>query len=623
VSETRRIEGALRDRERLLDRIAHAMPDILYLGDALEGTHVYLNRGLESLLGYPAESFADPSFLKSLLHPDDRAAEERRRSELQSAADGDVVVAERRFRARTGRYRWVRSREVVLARDRAGSAHVVLGIGQDVTEQRKTEDRLRASEARYRRVVDDQTELICRVDGDLRLTFFNPAYERCFGAPGLDLLGRSVLDFIPSEDRAAAAEYLDGVRAGRYDGPRVYRVRRADGEIRWQEWNTRVFRGESGSGVEIQAVGRDVTDRVAAEQALRASEERYRTVVNVLHEGIMTFDVHGVITSCNPSGLRILRGTAADVVGRSVCDPAWNTARPDGTPLAAEERPVMATLLTGRAVHGMVFGTTAADGARVWISVNSVPMIDATGRLVGAVGSFTDISGLVRAERELRELSGRLLRAQDDERRRIAHALHDSTAQELAALAMNIEVAVRAAGALPPAAQAALAEARGLAEAAGRSVRTLSHVLHPPLLDDVGLAPALRWFCTRFASRSGLELAVDVPETLGRLDREVETTTFRVVQEALVNAWRHAHATRIQVTLAHQDGRLRVEVRDDGRGLPAEMCDTSGRPAMSGGTGLAGLRERVRLAGGSLELRAPDGGGSVVRAMLPAREEGA
>jgi signal transduction histidine kinase len=221
------------------------------------------------------------------------------------------------------------------------------------------------------------------------------------------------------------------------------------------------------------------------------------------------------------------------------------------------------------------------------------------------------------ANRSLRELSARLLQLQDDERRRIARELHDSVGQMLAALTMNLS-AVRADVERLAATAANLTDSEGLVQEMSKEVRTISHLLHPPLLDEAGLASALRWYVEGFSQRSKIKVDLDLPDDFGRLPRESETAVFRMVQECLTNIHRHSGSSTATIRIRHLDGDVLVEVEDRGKGIPPEKRDemaSAGTP----GVGIRGMRERLRQLGGTLEIDS-NGTGTVVVARLPVNE---
>jgi signal transduction histidine kinase len=206
------------------------------------------------------------------------------------------------------------------------------------------------------------------------------------------------------------------------------------------------------------------------------------------------------------------------------------------------------------------------------------------------------------AERALRQLSGRLLRLQDEERRRIARELHDSTAQGLVALLMNLNLVQESAPVLSSTSRRALEESLALCEECSAEIRTLSYLLHPPLLDEMGLASALRWFGDGFSQRSKIQLDLQVSPTVGRLPKDIETTLFRIVQESLTNIHRHSGSPTARIRVSRDPSHVTLEVEDHGKGMPAAILQKSSNGAWLG-VGLAGMRERVEQLGGRLEIR--------------------
>ena len=209
------------------------------------------------------------------------------------------------------------------------------------------------------------------------------------------------------------------------------------------------------------------------------------------------------------------------------------------------------------------------------------------------------------SERALQRLSGRILKVQDEEQRRLARLLHETTAQNLAALRMNlthIQRTCRDAEAVP-----LIGESIGLADRSIQEIRTLSYLLHPPLLDEFGLSLALRWYVTGFEQRSGIHVTLDAPEDLGRLPREHETAVFRIVQEALTNVHRHSGSTVAHIRIARDAEHLSLRVQDEGNGFAQK--DIAAAAAL--GVGIAGMQHRVQELGGTLHIDSSDKGTSL------------
>jgi len=226
-------------------------------------------------------------------------------------------------------------------------------------------------------------------------------------------------------------------------------------------------------------------------------------------------------------------------------------------------------------------------------------------------------SDLNLANENLRELSSRLQQIRDEERRHISRELHDSVGQLLAALSMNIAIVQRQSDKLDSLGARAVSENAAMVEQIGRDIRTISHLLHPPLLDVAGLASALRWYVDGFSERSNIKVKLDIPEEFGRLSDEMEIAIFRMVQECLTNIHRHSGGSSATIRVHEEDHRVLVEVQDEGKGIPPEKqleLSSSSRT----GVGFRGMRERLRQLGGTLEIRS--NGGTTVTATLPLRE---
>jgi signal transduction histidine kinase len=218
------------------------------------------------------------------------------------------------------------------------------------------------------------------------------------------------------------------------------------------------------------------------------------------------------------------------------------------------------------------------------------------------------------ANQSLRDLTARLMQLQDDERRRIARELHDSVGQLCSALAMNLTTVGADIERLLGTAKA-VSDSAVLVQEMNREVRTISYLLHPPLLDESGLRSALRWYVDGFSERSKIRVELEVPENLGRFTQELETAVFRTVQECLTNIHRHSGSPVARVRLAHSDSQIYLAVEDDGSGIAADKLEAmaaGGTP----GVGIRGMRERLRQLNGDLQVRS-DGNGTKIEARLP------
>jgi PAS domain S-box-containing protein len=253
------------------------------------------------------------------------------------------------------------------------------------------------------------------------------------------------------------------------------------------------------------------------------------------------------------------------------------------------------------------------DGTRIRVSSRWSVWRDRQDKPLGFLELNTDISERKRAEEDLRSLSGQLLRLRDDERRHIARELHDSSGQLLVALTLNLASIEAEAHNLSPKIRKACQDCAELVQQLSKDLRTMSHLLHPPLLDEVGLPSAVKLYVEGFAERSKIAVSLELSPDFGRLSSAAETAIFRIVQECLTNIHRHSGSPTARICVTRDEREVRVEVQDEGRGLPAPVNSSSGLKA---GVGIQGMRERVRQLGGHCEISSGKNGTLVV-ASLP------
>jgi PAS domain S-box-containing protein len=350
------------------------------------------------------------------------------------------------------------------------------------------------------------------------------------------------------------------------------------------------------------------------ERGLRAEVEHRAAIVDSSGDAIVSKNLDGIINSWNKAAERIFGYSAEEAIGKNIAI-IIPPHRLD------EERDILARLRRGERIDNFETVRKRKDGSLFEISVTISPVKDGSGRIIGASKVARDITERKRIESMSKEaeLSGRLLQLQDEERRRIARELHDGTGQLLAAMSMNFHTIAKEKQKLSPRAVRCMKETLALIAQAISELRTISYLLHPPLLDEVGLQSALSGYVEGFAERSKISVSLDLPPHLGRLPREVELSLFRIVQECLTNIHRHAHSATANIRLSHLPGEIQLEISDQGHGMSPEIQEKffTGK---SSGVGLRGMLERVRQIGGALQLQSNETGTSVV-VVVPIRDE--
>lgn len=320
---------------------------------------------------------------------------------------------------------------------------------------------------------------------------------------------------------------------------------------------------------------------------------------------ILVLDPDHRVHMCNPAFERLFQYSQGELLHRNLEDLITENE------LTTEAIAIWKQVLRGEKVYAST-KRKRKDGSIVDVEIHGIPLL-IKGKLIGVYGIYHDVSQRKEAEMEVRQLSAQLLKLQDEERRRIARELHDCTAQRFAALNMNLAKLREICGISVPEAETVIADCENLAKESARELRTISYLLHPPTLDDIGLRSAITWYARGFAARSGIQVKLELSEDIPRLPLDVETMMFRVVQEGLSNVHRHSGSSIATVRLIADVEHIILELVDVGRGMPANL---QGATAAEFGVGIAGMRERVHQLGGRLEI-VSDNRGTTLRVLQP------
>ncbi len=327
-------------------------------------------------------------------------------------------------------------------------------------------------------------------------------------------------------------------------------------------------------------------------------------MLELAHDAIIVRDVDSTILFWNRGAQETYGWTAAEACGH-VTHAFLKTEFPE--PLdQIYEKLYRVGSWEGELVHW------TRDGKRIVVASRHVLRRDPQGRTIGILEINRDVTPRKEAEAALRNLSARLLQLQDEERRRIARELHDSTGQSLAALVIHLSAVSAKIADVDPAAADLLREAILLSQKASDETRTLSYLLYPPTLDYAGLRSALEWYIEGFTQRSKVKVELNVSLGPNRLPENVERTLFRIVQESLTNIFRHSGSDTASVQIEVRSGIVRLEVADNGKGISEDILATLNSSGGQLGVGIRGMRERVRQLGGWLQIRSRPTGTTII-----------
>ncbi len=496
----------------------------------------------------------------------------------------------------------------------------VLARAEDTILRRKAEAALQDTNEFNKQVFASAQEGIVVYDRELLYRAWNPAMEQMTGLRTDEVLGRHPWDVFPfireqGLDRLLG-QALGGLSVKVPDIP--YAVPQT-GKSGWASAQYAPYRNAKGEIIGVIATIRDITARKQAEEALDHLQRLQEQILHGVNEGIYGLDMHGRAIFVNRAAADMIGAAAHAILGQPV-HMIVHHARPDGTPYPPRDCPILATLQDGEVRRVATEEFWRLDGTRFPVEYVSSPIRNPEGQIIGAVVTFRDITQRKRAEEELaasrerlRLLSRQLLAAQESERREIAINLHDEIGQVLTALKMNLQSVQRASA--PTSESPQLRDSLDMVDQLMRHVRNLSLELRPSMLDDFGLTATLRWYLERQEQRAGWRLEFDADQDEEPGDGTIALACYRVAQEAVTNAMRHARATVLRVSLHRRDDWVELAIADNGAGFDVESAFTQASLGVS--MGLLSMQERVRLVGGAIRIESAPGSGTTVRVRVP------
>ncbi len=466
---------------------------------------------------------------------------------------------------------------------------------------------LQVSEMRYRRLFEAARDGVLLLDpGTRKITDVNPFMTELLGYTYEEFVGKELWEIGLLKDQTASRKMFRELREKHYVRYEDLPLKTIKGQTREVEVVANLYQEDKRPVIQCNI--RDITDRKAIEERLRISERRYRRLFETAHDGILILDTETrKISDANPFMIKFLGYTHAEFVGKELWEIGLLQDQKASRKMFQELREKhyvryddlpLATKLGERRQVEFVSNRYQDNGLEV-IQCN-----------------IRDIAESKQFEAELHQLSGHLLRLQDEERRRIGRELHTSTAQELTAVAMNLGLVQQEIAGRDVTADNQLADSQAILEQCQRELRTLTYQLHPPVLDEMGLAGAVSEYAKGYMQRSGINVTLDISPSLGRLPAETERALFRVVQEGLSNVHRHSGSPTATIRIGRKSLGVVLEVKDAGHGLPREMLIRGDGSVSKVGVGIAGMRERLCQLGGRFELESC-GRGTTLRAIVP------
>ena len=536
------------------------------------------------------------------------------------------------------------------------------------------ENGLRRSELRYRRLFEAAQDGILMLDPATRkITEANPFIAKFLGYTRAQLLQKELWQIGLLKDEAASRAAFRELKRNGFIRYEDLPLESKAGQRREVEFVSNLY--AEGADKVIQCNIRDITLRKRAEEALSASEERFRALFDLGPIAVYSCDVDGLIQEFNRCAADLwgrepsLRNSSARFCG------SYKMFTSDGTLMPHRECP-MAGVLSGKlpAARDLEVIIGRPDGSRIAVIVNIVPLRNDEGKITGAINCFYEITARKKAEealrnarvqlsqhagqlerlvvkrtaeltaknrqlevfadstkkgkeqyqrlfqesqimqRKLRQLTHQIISAQEEERKEISRELHDEVVQTLVGINVELTALGKGASVGLRALKAKIAHTQRLVENSVDAVHRFARDLRPAVLDDLGLIPALHAYCKSMAERKKFKIHLTAFAGVEALGSPQRTVLFRVAQEALTNVARHAHATQVKVGISKISGAIRMEISDNGQSFHVEKILHAKNPTR---LGLVGMRERIEMVDGNLQIKSTPGTGTTVRAEIP------
>jgi PAS domain S-box-containing protein len=587
MTEVKRAQQALADAERKYREMFENAQEGIFQSTP-DGRYLAANPALARMHGFasPKELMRERTDISR-----DAYADPKRREAFKKLMESKGIVQGFEFQlTRKDREQIWASVNARVVRDEQGRTIYYEGTVLDITERKLAQEQLKASEERYRDLVESSPELIGTHDLSGLILSANPAIASALGLPLDAVIGKNIRDFFAPEFAVRFNENMERVRAdGGSHGLMVMITSSGERRI-WEFYNS--LRSEGVAEPIVRGIARDITEKRLSEKVVRESEERYRELFENSRDAIYVHDLGGRYVSVNRAAELLSGFDREEILGKHYS----NFIAPRNLKNARENfcRKLDAPVETIYEAE-----VVCKNGHRIPVEISS-RMIYRDGHAVGVQGIARDITERKRAQQTLQDYSRRLVEVQEAERRNLSRELHDEIGQALTAIRINLEWMRRSDLAVPEAVPR-IDESIDAVDDAVERVRELALELRPSLLDDLGLASALRWYVDRFAFRTGIKAQVvgDIQRT-NHIPHEIETAAFRIVQEALTNVARHSFATRVSVDISQRDGELHVEVYDNGIGFDSDTILNGKSTATS--LGLRGMQERALAVNGDINI---------------------
>lgn len=506
--------------------------------------------------------------------------------------------------------------DLAVSEMQLGPQKMFTGIVRDITERQRTETMLRETNEALQALIQASPLAIMTLDLAGNVQLWNKAAERTFGWTEEEVIGKA-LPIVPESHRHAFQALRERIMRGEaIFGEETCRQRKDGSLIDVSIWSAplRDINGQVRGNMTIIA---DISERKQVEESLRKINQELQALVQASPLAILTLDSEGKVTSWNTAAERMFGWAASEVIGHPLPFVPEQSREESWT--------LFERVLQGEEFHGVEVVRQRRDGSPVHISVHTGLLYDSENRANGIVSIISDISERKKVEvererllRQLDQLAHQLVNIQEEERRHVAYDLHDGLVQIIVAADMHYEAFLARLEIDDPETRKQLERMSQRLKEAIREARRILAELRPSTLDDFGLTEAVRLYLQQLGEQEGWQWDLDADLAAWQPEQAVQTALYRIIQEALTNARKHARTDRVQVSLKLQDSFIQAEVRDWGEGF--DVDEAIARAAVGHSLGLIGMAERAQLLNGNVEIVSEPGEGTVVKARIPAQQ---
>ena len=592
-------DAILRSNERF-ELIAITTNDALWEFEFETGTG-WGNIMHQQLYGLSQEDpIPDQQEWKARIHPEDR--ERVIESYIKALNSGENVwLSEYRFNAANNRLMTIYDR-TYIKRDETGKPVRMMGSMIDITELKKAEQEIIKGKEMADKLIDSLPGVFYFYDSNGKFIRWNTQFEKVTGYTAEENAGMHPTDFFDEPEKEYITKKIEGVfQHGINDAEALFMNKNGDKIPYYFKAVLLNYEGEPC----LLGTGIDISERKKAEEELRLSEKKYRSLVEQAADSIFIFNNKGVIVDANPVSAKLLSYTVDELVNMSLSDILFKD-EVEIDPIKFNELERGDSVIQRRNFR-------RKDGSSVPVEMHSRKMPD--GKFLGIVRDLTERieagRQLEESYRQVRELTDHLQHIREEERAHIAREIHDELGQQLTVLKMDVSWLNKRIGAGDDEVKSKLTTLAHMLDGTVKTVRRISSELRPSLLDDLGLVAAMDWHLKEFGSRSGIKTEFSEPSRDMEMNETIKTGIFRIFQESLTNVARHAEAGKVSVDLQQDKGYIVLRIEDDGVGF--NKLQVNNKRTL----GILGMKERTNMMGGSYDITSLPGKGTVVVVSVP------